>query len=77
MNPVIAQAVQTVAIPTAWFWPSVFGLVVAILGYLLKGKVDRWDATSSRVHEHSTLLSTHTIRLEVLERHSHEHPRED
>lgn len=74
MNPVIAQAVQTVAIPTAWFWPSVFGLVVAALWYFLKGKFDRWDATSSRVHEHATVLSTHTIRIEHLERQSHEHP---
>lgn len=73
MNPVIAQAVQTVAIPTAWFWPSMFGLVVAALWYFLKGKFDRWDATSSHVHDISTTVSVHTVQIEDLKKTQHTH----
>lgn len=61
-------------IPSQWTGPAAFAIAIAVLGWLFKGKTDRWDKTADRSHEHAQklqhhddTLAAHDDRIEALE----------
>lgn len=46
-----------IEIPMQWVGPLAFATLVAVFGWLVKGKAERWDAAADRSQHHDARIT--------------------